>query len=64
VNNEHLPASLQEFRERRDSIYAVVNEQPDLTARKRKELIRYMDDFFELIDDERDVERKIYDECI
>jgi hypothetical protein len=64
VNNEHLPASLQRFRERRDSIYAVVNEQPDLTARKRKKLIRYMDDFYELIDDARDVERKIYDDCI
>lgn len=64
VNNEHIPASLRKFRERRDSIYALVSEQEGLDSRVRKKLVRYIDDFYELIDDSKDVEREIIKECI
>lgn len=64
VNNEHLEASLQQFRNRRDAIYTLVQQQEGLEPRERKELIRYIDDFYELIDDPRSVERKIIKKCL
>lgn len=64
VNNEYVGASLQRFRDRRDAIYALVLEQEGLEPRVRKRMIRYIDDFYELIDDPRAVERKIIRDCI
>jgi len=64
VNNEHIAASLQKFNDSREAIYALVAEQEGLESRVRKSLIRYIDDFYDLIDDPRDVERKIVDNCI
>ena len=64
VNNEHLEASLQRFRENRSEIYALINDQEGLTSSTRKSLIRYVDGFFELIDDPRDVERRIANKCV
>ena len=57
-------ASLHRFRDRRDSIYALVNEQEGLESRVREKLVRYIDDFYELIDDPKDVKRKIIKKCV
>jgi len=64
VNNEHLDASLKRFSDRRDAIYKRVREQEGLEPRVRKRAIRYIDDFYELIDDPQDVERKILERCV
>jgi hypothetical protein len=64
VNNEYVAASLQTFNDSREAIYALVAEQEGLESRVRKSLIRYIDAFYELIRDPRDVERKIIDKCI
>ena len=64
VNNEHVPASLRRFRDRRDSIYALVNQQEGLESGVRKKLVRYIDAFYELIDDPKDVEQKIIKKCV
>ncbi len=64
ANNNYLQGSLQTFRDKRDRIYAVVNEQPELTSRTRKDLIRYIDRFYKLIDDPRDVQKQLHDKCI
>ena len=64
VNNKYLASSLQALREQRERVYAVVNKQAELTSRTRKELINYIDKFFELIDDPRDVEKELYDKCV
>jgi hypothetical protein len=64
VNNERVPASLQTFREQKDVIYARVNEQMGLSTNVRKKLVRYIDDFYKLIDDPRDVERRIIEKCL
>ena len=55
---------LKRFRNRRDAIYTLVLEQEGLEPRARKKMIRYIDDFYELIDDPRDVERRIIKKCI
>jgi hypothetical protein len=64
VNNEHLEASFGQFRDHRDAIYEVIREQEGLKAGVLKQLVRYVDDFYELIDDPRDVNRKIINKCV
>ncbi len=64
ANNEYIPASLQRFRDSRDAIYTLVNEQEGFEPRVRKSLVRYIDKFYKLIEDPRDVERKITRRCI
>lgn len=64
VNNEHVEASLNQFRDHRDAIYEKIVEQEGLESRVRKQLIRYVDDFYKLIDDPRDVQRKLLNKCV
>jgi len=64
VNNEHLAASLQKFRDSRQAIDALVDGQEGLDSRARKRVARYVDDFYKLIDKPRDVERRIINKCI
>ncbi len=64
VNNAHVPASLQEFKDGRDKIYAVVDAQEGLTSGRRKYIVSYIDKFYKLIDDPRDVEKQIIRKCI
>lgn len=63
VNNEHVPASLQKFKDGRDEIYAVIDAQDGLTSGTRKSIVRYVDKFYDLIDDPRDVEKHIIGKC-
>jgi len=64
VNNEHIVASLQKFRDSRKAIYALINEQVGLKPYVREDLVRYVDDFYELINKPKDVERKMFDKCV
>lgn len=64
ANNKHVQSSLQAFREAESVIYGLVEEQPGLRPYVRKELTRYIEDFYKLINDPKDVERDIIDECI
>ena len=64
VNNDYLESSLQKFRDARESLYTIVREQEGLTGDVREDLLSYMDDFFEIISDPRQVERRIRDKCI
>ena len=64
VNNDHVAASLQKFRDSRLEIYALAEEQEGLESKVRDRIVRYVDDFYELIDDPRDVERKLIKRCI
>ncbi len=58
------PVSLRIFRDRRDSIYALVDEQEGLQSGVRENLVRYIDDFYDLIDDPKEVERRIIRRCV
>jgi len=64
VNNDHIAESLDRFRDRRDSVYALINEQKGLDAKVRKTVVSYVDDFYELIDNPKWVESRIYKKCI
>jgi hypothetical protein len=64
VNNKHVAKSLQRFRDSRESIYALINDQEGLQSGVRDRLIGYIDDFYELINDPKDVERRMIKRCI
>ena len=42
----------------------IVRDQDGLTDKVRKDLLKYMDGVFEIINDPRQVERKMRDRCI
>jgi len=63
-NNKYVPVSLQKFKDGRDDIYAAVDAQEGLTSGTRKTIVKYIDKFYKLIDDPRDVEKHIIDKCI
>ncbi len=64
VNNEHVAKSLQRFRDSRESIYALINDQEGLQSDVRDRLIGYIDDFYGLINNPKKVEKRIIKKCI
>ena len=64
VNNGHVEASLSRFRDHRDAISKMLLEQEGLESKVREQLIRYVDAFYKLINDPRDVQQKILKKCV
>jgi retron-type reverse transcriptase len=64
ANNENLDNTLQAYRERRQDVYQVVNELVHLTDKTRKQLIRYIDDFYATIDSPKRLESRLRKSCI
>jgi hypothetical protein len=64
VNNEYIETSLQKFRDGRAKIYALVETQEGLDPNVQERIDRYIDDFYELIDDPEDLESWIVERCI
>jgi hypothetical protein len=64
ANNEYIEASLGRIRGRRDLIYALVEEQEGLDPGVRKQIVDYIDDFYEIIEDPDDVQKMMLDRCI
>ena len=64
ANNEYLDSSLQVVRERRAEIYELVNDVPDFSATSIKKTKAYLDDFYEVADTPKQVERRLTGMCI
>ena len=64
VNNQYVADSIGRFRDHRDAIYALVDAQEGLDSRGLKRIVRYIDDFYQIIDEPQDVERQIINKCI
>ena len=63
-NNQQIPASVARFKDNRDAIYALVNEQEGLDSGTRKKVVRFIDKFYEVIDNPKKVEQQITKRCI
>jgi hypothetical protein len=59
----HLDDTLQTFRDSRDAISALVQSQPGLNADSRDWLQRYIERFYRVIEDPRQVDRQIRNKC-
>lgn len=64
INNEHLPANLELLRERRDEIDGLIEAHPHLRERDRDETVLYVNAFYEIINDPKDVDRLMVGRCV
>jgi hypothetical protein len=64
INNEHVPASIEKFQEKREAILALVDNLPDATRQTRTSLTRYINSFYSVIDNPSRVQREILGRCI
>ena len=64
VNNSYVDASVQRFKDEQVAIYSLVEEQQGLTDKARKNLISYVDKFYEFIADPDKVEKTLLKRCV
>ncbi len=60
---EYLEQTLETFRAKRSTLYALYREQEGLEERQRNKAIRYLDSFYETIDDPDRVRRELSERC-
>jgi len=63
LNLEHLDESIAKFNKLRPQIESALNP-PEVKGRKRKSAMRYIDDFYEIINDPKKRKKKIEDDCL
>jgi hypothetical protein len=64
VNNDYVEGSVQLFRDKRDEIYALVDQQEGFSDRTRKDLINFIDRFYKLVEEPKDIEASLLKKCI
>ena len=64
ANNQHLPASVQMFADKKDGFYALVEDMQALSAVSKKRMHSFMNSFYKLIENPKAVEKKIARRCI
>ena len=62
-NNEQLPATFARFQEKKSEIYGVIDELTGLDRRNRLQVTAYLDEFYELIEDPKEVDKEIVRNC-
>jgi hypothetical protein len=63
-NNDYLPATFDLFRERRAAIEQLVREQPEYDDGMKKSMLKYIADFYETIDNPKEIQREFVSRCI
>jgi hypothetical protein len=63
LSEAHWQAVLAAFRERKAAIYALVEELADLPPRDVRDTQRYLDDFYEVLDDPGKVSKELVRRC-
>lgn len=62
-NNELLPGTFQRYVDKKEAIYATVDELDMLTTKSRKEVIRYLDGFYDYITNPKRVKSRFIRKC-
>jgi hypothetical protein len=63
VTDEELQLALDEFRQRREKLYQTCNNVPFLSEKELRKTLRYMDDFFQIIENPKKVESEMHLKC-
>jgi hypothetical protein len=63
VNNDLLPATLEKFQAKRDDIEKLIRDQAELSRPKRKEMLKFINDFYRTIDRAKSVDRYLVGRC-
>jgi len=64
INNYLLPETVARFQERRDAIFALINDQVGLDDKERKRVVRFVEDFYKTIDNPKSVQSRLAKKCI
>lgn len=62
-NNDLLPAAIAHFMDRRQAIYAVIDDLTGLDDRNREQVTSYFDEFYELVSEQKEIDKEIIREC-
>lgn len=63
AHNEGLEPARALIRERREALYAIVEAEARLTDRNRRKAVRYLDEYFEILDSDGRFERQVTGVC-
>lgn len=63
AHNEALGGARSKALERKDDIVAVLDSDPRLSERSRKKTGKYLEKYFDILEDDRDFERRIVRNC-
>ncbi len=63
-NNEHLDATIALFNRKRDAILKLVDQQEGLGDKTRKELNKFLEEFYDTINSPKQVQRHFIKKCI
>jgi len=63
-NNELLPDTIQQFLDKKDAIFAVIDELDMLTSRTRRDVTSYLDSFYERIATPKKVTARLVNRCV
>ncbi len=63
AQNDTLPQAVALFQEKKPQIMALFEKNTHLTSSNRKRAIRYLEDFYEILDDPKRFKREITDKC-
>lgn len=63
VHNSFLAGAAETFRDKRGLLLALIDDEDTLTDKTAKSMRRYLDSFYEIIDDRKSMDRKIIQAC-
>jgi hypothetical protein len=64
INSGYVEGSIQKFRDNRAAIYSLIEEQQGFTDRTRKDLVKFVDNFYKVIEEQKKIENSILKKCI
>ena len=64
INNEQVENSIQQFRDKRDIIHSLLEGQEGFTEDTREELTDFVDKFYKVIENPKDIENLILEKCL
>jgi hypothetical protein len=64
VNSAFIEDSIQQFQDKRDAIYALIDGQQGLDKRTRKDLTGFVDKFYRTVESPKNLESSILKKCI
>ncbi len=63
-STEEIEAAAKVFLDKKDSIYSLINNFEPLNARSKKEMIKFLDDFFDEISSKKNLKRTFVDNAL
>jgi hypothetical protein len=63
AHNDTLPQAVERFQEQKPEILAMFQENPHLNDKSRKSSLKYIEDFYEVLDNPKRFKKEITDKC-